>query len=305
MDEQIAISSQHKSDPVFDQTAISKVLVLDDSRAQRKLLSAILRRWGFEVIEAACGKDALEICKVERIHLIISDWMMPGMSGLDFCRAYRALDLEYYGYFILLTSKSEKQEVAQGLDVGADDFLTKPFHASELRARIAAAARILSMEQQLQEKNRLVHATLDELRGLYEKLDRDLIEARKLQQSLVPDRFRDFDGTHVSLLLHQSGHVGGDLVGLFRVNDAQIGLFAIDVSGHGISSALMTARLAGYLSAATSDQNLAMTRQQDGSYQSLPPGKTAARLNELSLEEMQTEHYLPFCWRIWICKPGL
>ena len=106
--------------------------------------------------------------------LVMSDWMMPGLSGLEFCRAFREMPRETYGYFILLTSKSDKTEVALGLDAGADDFLTKPVNAAELRARIAAGARILQMERELTEKNRLIKSTLDELQALYDSLDSDL-----------------------------------------------------------------------------------------------------------------------------------
>ena len=217
--------------------------------------------------------------------------MMPGMTGLEFCREFRGLPREDYGYFILLTSKSEKEEIARGLDAGADDFLTKPVNAAELRARIAAGDRILRMERELIDKNRLIASTLEELQKLYDSLDSDLIEARKLQQSLVSDRYRDLGVADVSLLLRSSGHVGGDLVGMFPVGESRIGLYGIDVSGHGISSALMTARLAGYLSASAPDQNIALFRTRGGSYQMRPPAETIVALNRLILDEMDTEHY--------------
>ena len=277
-----------KAPPNF---AMRNVLVVDDSRAQRRILSASLQRWGFAVTEAASGVEALEICRRDSPDLVMSDWMMPGMDGLEFCREFRGLPRDSYGYFILLTSKSGKEEIAHGLDAGADDFLTKPVNASELRARIAAGDRILRMERELTEKNRLVKSTLDELQSLYDALDSDLIEAKKLQQSLVSDRYRDFGPAEVSLMLRSSGHVGGDLVGFFPVNSTRIGLYGIDVSGHGISSALMTARLAGYLSAVTPDQNVALRRMPDGSFALKPPGETVAALNQMVLNEMETEHY--------------
>jgi sigma-B regulation protein RsbU (phosphoserine phosphatase) len=226
---------------------IRRVLVVDDSRAQRRILTASLQRWGFDVREADSGGAALRVCTDYAPDLVLSDWMMPGMTGLEFCRLFRDMARDSYGYFILLTSKSDKDEVALGLDAGADDFLTKPVNAAELRARIAAGARILQMERELTEKNRLITSTLDELQSLYDSLDSDLIEAKKLQQSLVSERYRDFGTAEVSLLLQSAGHVGGDLVGMFPISEGRIGLYGIDVSGHGISSALMTARLAGYL----------------------------------------------------------
>lgn len=267
------------------------VLVVDDSGLQRRILAASLTRWGYRVTEAGSGQDALAVCQTDPPDLVLSDWMMPGMDGLDFCRAFRNLPREEYGYFLLLTSKSEKEDVALGLDCGADDFLTKPVNPAELRARISAGTRIIGMQRQLTEKNRLIGSTLKELQVLYDALDSDLVEARKLQQSLVRERFRDFGGAQVSLLLRPSGHVGGDLVGFYPAGDTRVGLFAIDVSGHGISSALMTARLAGYLSSASAEYNVALTRRADGSHAPLPPARVVETLNRLVLEELQTEHY--------------
>lgn len=272
-------------------SVIRDVLVVDDSRLQRRILVASLARWGYNVSEAGGAEEALEMCAQSPPDLVLSDWMMPGMDGLEFCQAFRKMPRDSYGYFILLTSKTEKEAVAKGLDCGADDFLTKPVNATELRARINAGERILRMERELTEKNSLIGKTLAKLQSLYDALDSDLIEAKKLQQSLVRDRFRDFGSAQVSLLLRPSGHVGGDLVGMYPISDGRVGLFAIDVSGHGISSALMTARLAGYLSSAVPDQNIALKKQGDGSYSPLPPSEVVERLNTMVLEEMETEHY--------------
>ncbi|HEY9040296.1 MAG TPA: SpoIIE family protein phosphatase [Roseovarius sp.] len=271
--------------------AIQRVLIVDDSRLQRRILGASLRKWGFVITEAESGEEALQICRTDPPDLVLSDWMMPGMSGLEFCGEFRRMPRENYGYFILLTSKSDKAEIASGLDAGADDFLTKPVNTGELRARIAAGERILQMERELTDKNRLVNSTLGKLRALYELLDNDLIEAKKLQQSLVSDRHRDHGTAEVSMLLRSSGHVGGDLVGMFPVNETRIGLYGIDVSGHGISSALITARLAGYLSGAAPEQNVALRRLPDGTFVPRPPGQTIAALNDLFLNELDTEHY--------------
>jgi len=91
---------------------------------------------------------------------VISDWVMPGMNGPEFCHAFRQLDRAGYGYFILLTSKGESREVAEGLNSGADDFLTKPFIFGELQARLRAGERIVEMHAQLIQKNRVVNEAL-------------------------------------------------------------------------------------------------------------------------------------------------
>ncbi|MEM1073660.1 MAG: SpoIIE family protein phosphatase [Pseudomonadota bacterium] len=281
------------------------ILVVDDSRLQRKILSSSLKRWGYDVIEADSGDVALQICLEKKPELVISDWVMPGMSGLDFCREFRHLISDCYGYFILLTSKSEKNDVAEGLDAGADDFLTKPVNGNELRARITAGERILEMQQELTRKNRVIGETLEELQRLYDSLDKDLLEAKKLQESLVPEPFTEIGDSHLSLLLRSSGHVGGDLVGYYSAGEGHLGLYSLDVSGHGISSALMTARLAGYLSGSALDQNIALERGEDGTYQTRSLVEAITDLNELVLDEMETEHYFTLILADVDLKTGL
>jgi len=272
------------------------IMVVDDSRMQRRILSAQLARAGHRVIEAASAEEALALLAAHDPDIILSDWMMSGQTGLDLCRAIRALGRESYVYFILLTSKTESAEIAKGLEMGADDFLTKPVSGDELRARIAAGRRILGMEGELRDKNRLLGATLGELQGLYDSVNRDLLEARKLQQSLVRETSRSFGNAEVTLLLQPSGHVGGDLVGFFPINARRVGFYAIDVSGHGITSALMTARLAGYLSGTSPEQNIALVLNDFGIYDARTPADLAAALNSVVLREMQTENYFTLAY---------
>jgi sigma-B regulation protein RsbU (phosphoserine phosphatase) len=267
------------------------VLVVDDSRAQRHMVSMQLRRWGYRVTECESALAGLDMCRASDIDIIISDWMMPGMTGLEFCKEFRALDRESYGYFVLLTSKSEKTEIADGLEAGADDFLTKPVASNELRARLRAGERMLATQAELLAKNRVIASTLVELQKLYDSLDRDLIEARKLQQTLIRDRVRDYGWSRVSLILRNSGRVGGDLVGSFRVDDDRVVVYSIDVSGHGVASAMMTARLAGFLTGSSPEQNLAFQTGPNGDHVLLPPAAVVDRFNRLMLEEIQAEQY--------------
>jgi len=268
-----------------------RALVVDDSRLQRRILTASLKRWGYDVTEAASAEEALVRCHAQLPDLVLSDWVMPGMSGIEFCRIFREISAEDYAYFILLTSKSEKAEVARGLGAGADDFLIKPVNNHELRARITVGERIVNMQRELSKTNRLMSNTLEELQRVYDSLDKDLREAKELQQSLLRERQKTLDQGHISPLLRSSGHVGGDLVGFFHAGEGQLGLFGIDVSGHGISSALMTARLAGYMSGSAPEQNVALERCGPNTFRARAPQQTVAELNALVLNEMETEHY--------------
>ena len=268
-----------------------RVLIVDDSRVQRKILQASLTRWGYSVDEVGDGSEALRLLEAQVYDFVLSDWMMPGMNGLDLCRAFRALPRENYGYFILLTAKNEKSEVARGLEVGADDFLAKPVNAAELHARLIAGHRILDMERQLTEKNRLVSATLAEMRGLYAALDRDLIEARKLQMTLVRERQRDFGSAEISVMLRPSGHVGGDLVGYFPLSGRRVVFYAVDVSGHGVASAMLAARLAGMFTSAMPEGNVVLSVGEDENVGTFAPEIAAERMNRIVMERMQVDQY--------------
>jgi sigma-B regulation protein RsbU (phosphoserine phosphatase) len=267
------------------------VLVVDDSRLQRRILSSMLNRWGFEVIEASTGAEALEMCRKSRPEFIFSDWMMPELNGPDFCRAFRKLCPNDYSDFTLLTSKSEKNDIAKGLDSGADDFLTKPVNAPELRARITAGERILSMQSELQRQNALIQDTLDELKGLYATINSDLLEAQKLQQSLIREHERQIGPFHITQFVRSLGHVSGDLVGFFEAGPSHLGVFGVDVSGHGISSALFTARVAGYFSSGSVEQNLALETCADGIPCPRAPEDVMADLNHQVLHDIETDLY--------------
>lgn len=278
--------------PERPRQAVRNILVVDDSRTQRMVLAAGLRSAGYSVLQAASAAEALAVCAKTDIDLILSDWMMPEMNGTDLCRALRAAHPDRYTYFILLTSRSDKGAVAEGLEVGADDFLSKPVDTAELRARIKAGDRLLALERELRGNNQLLTDALSRLQDLYQALDRDLAEARNLQLSLVPQRTHRMKGGQVTLRLRSSGHVGGDMVGSFEIDRDRLGLYSIDVSGHGVAAALLTTRLAGLFTGSAAERNIALSTGPEGLVAGRSPSVVAAALNRLMLSELQSERYL-------------
>ena len=276
---------------VTESRVIQRVLVVDDSRAQLRLTATVLSRLGFDVLTAESGAQALKLLDEQPVDLILSDWMMPEMSGLELCRSFRARACARYVYFILLTSKTGRGDVAEGLEAGADDFLSKPVNPDELRARIAAGERLVAIQRELEHRNTTLGETLEELRSLYDAIARDLVEARRLQQSLVPERSLGVPGGAVSCLLQPCGHIGGDLVGSFFIREGTICIYSIDVAGHGGASALMTARLASYLSNNSRDQNIAIRSKEKGVFEVRQPAEVCAHLNKLILGDLETELY--------------
>lgn len=269
---------------------MAHVLIVDDSRAQRLLLATALRRAGYKVSEAASAEEALPLCHDPAIDVVVSDWGMPGMDGPEFCAALRKIDRPY-AYFILMTSRADRDERATGLDSGADDFVTRPIDWVELRARIRAGERLLGLHKRMAEANEIVINTLAELQDLHAAVQVDLSEARKLQQSLIPPPSQTLRGCTVASRLVTCGQIGGDLVGHFPISDTRIAVYSIDVSGHGIASALMTGRLSGLFSSQEPERNIAYSRWLDGEIHLDAPHLVATRLNALMLSELDTDIY--------------
>jgi two-component system, cell cycle response regulator len=130
-----------------------RILIVEDDRVSALILARTLEKVGHEVITATNGEEAWEIYQKEPLPLIISDWMMPQMDGPDLCRRVRATNSDHYTYFMLLTAKGNRDDRLEGLQAGADDFLIKPLDTGELLARLGVAQRILSMQEELQNRS--------------------------------------------------------------------------------------------------------------------------------------------------------
>ena len=145
-----------------------KVLAVDDSPMYRKLVEEALSTEKYPVLFAKNGREAIEVLAEHEPALVITDWTMPDITGLELCRHIRSELHNEYTYIILVTSNSDKEQVIEGLAAGADDYLTKPFHSGELVARVGVGRRIIELHRQVEAKNRQLEelALTDSLTGL-------------------------------------------------------------------------------------------------------------------------------------------
>ena len=133
-----------------------KVLVADDSRIYRKLVEQTLSEKQYAVLFAKNGQEAIDLFSEHQPSLVITDWMMPDLTGIELCERIRNHSRNSYTYIIILTGITEKNELVKGLAAGADDYLTKPFHSNELLARVGVGRRIVELHRQLEAKNVLL-----------------------------------------------------------------------------------------------------------------------------------------------------
>ena len=127
-----------------------RALIAEDDSISRRMLEAFLVKWGYEVMVASEGEEAWRILQGnDAPRLAVLDWMMPGRDGIDICRSLRQRKGRAYIYTILLTARGQKEDVVEGLEAGADDYITKPFDPYELRARLRAGRRIVELQEQL------------------------------------------------------------------------------------------------------------------------------------------------------------
>ena len=196
----------------------TKVLIADPSPVSRTVLHSMLSGWGYEVVVAADGVQAWALLRADDgPKLAVLDTRIGGIDAIELCRRVRAADGLNYAYLLLLTEKGPVEDLVAGLDAGADDYVTRPFHSQEFRARLQAGCRIIRLQQGLMQAHEQLYeqATRDSLTGLWNRtatiqiLDREMARASRGEASIAVimadlDHFKNVNDTH--------GHLAGDSV---------------------------------------------------------------------------------------------
>jgi two-component system, cell cycle response regulator len=195
-----------------------RVLVAEDHPVTRKMLAIQLRKWGYDVTLCADGTEAWTALNEDHApRLVILDWVMPGMDGVDVCREIRRLGKQPYVYIILLTAKNRSEDIVSGLEAGADDYIVKPFDPQELRVRVRAGSRVVQLQEDLLSalKASEFQASHDPLTRLWnraaimETLGKELARA---ERDVHPVGVVMADVDHFKRINDEYGHLAGDAV---------------------------------------------------------------------------------------------
>lgn len=206
-----------------------QLLVIDDDPVIRLVLKKALEGQGYAVITASTGEAGLAQAHENQPALIICDWQMPGMDGLEVCRQVKSAPDLATTFFILLTSKTEVHDRIEGLDAGANEFLGKPIEMSELKARVRAGLRMHLAAKDLQ-------SLAQDLQIQKQTLEAELTEAAGYVRSLLPPAVTD--RVSIASRFLPSKQLGGDCFDYYWLDPDYLMIYLLDVSGHGLGSAL-------------------------------------------------------------------
>ncbi len=204
---------------------MNQILIIDDDPAIQMLLKRTLNKEGYEVAVASNGEEGLAQARQLRPGLVLCDWNMPGMTGLQVCRQVKAAPELSTTMFVLLTSRTALEDRVKGLDAGADDFLSKPVEMPELEARVRSNLRLHELSRDLQDQKQLLEA--------------ELAEAAEYVSSILPDRMTEPPVT-IDARFIPSRQLGGDGFDYYWLDSEHLAIYLLDASGHGLRAALPT-----------------------------------------------------------------
>ncbi|MDA3959676.1 MAG: response regulator, partial [Planctomycetota bacterium] len=257
------------------------VLLVDDDPTVRLAVGRLVERMGYTVTRASDGEEAWDIVQQQHFPILITDWFMPGMDGIDLVKHLRQQESEHhagaYTYIIALTGEDDPKLIKQGMDAGVDDFLFKHRARQDLDMRLSAARRIMSMHTDLQNS----HARMRE----------DLEAAERVQRSLLPESPPGIPNLLAGWRMDASAHLAGDLFNLFSIDEEHLGFYVLDVSGHGVAAALLATQLSRLMIPDMSQSQVVKEPREDAPwFRVVEPGEVFDRLNKsfpMSSRQMQ------------------
>ena len=261
----------------------ASILVVDDTPANLQVLAGMLKDRGYKVRPVPSGKLALLAAGRDPPDLILLDINMPEMNGYEVCEHLKADDKLKGIPIIFISALTEHLDKVKAFATGGVDYITKPFQMEELHARVETHLKLRRLQIELEETN----AQLSKVNG---RMSRDLKAAAKIQETFLPRKVLRVPGVDFAWIYQPCDELGGDGLSIIPLGDGKVGLYILDVSGHGVASALLSVTLSRLLSPPSEPFSILI---QDGDvrgrFDIAPPAEVAARLNRLFPFDAATE----------------
>ena len=225
----------------------ASLLVVDDDALNCDMISRALQRKGYEVSIASGGELALELIQHHPFDLILLDVMMPGVNGLEVLQRIRQVHSSINLPIIMVTARGESEDIVKALNLGANDYVTKPLDFPVVTARIQthlsvkyAAEQVIQLERSLAERNHELELTNARLEKVNHRMSRDLRAAARIQKTFLPQEGSPLPGISVAWIYLPCDELGGDGLNILPLDETRIAMYVLDVSGHGVASALLS-----------------------------------------------------------------
>ena len=270
----------------------ASILVVDDTPANLQVLAGMLKDRGYKVRPVPSGKLALLAAGRDPPDLILLDINMPEMNGYEVCEHLKTDDTLKGIPVIFISALTEPLDKVKAFAIGGVDYLTKPFQMEELHARVETHLKLRRLQLELEESN----ARLAQTNG---RMSRDLKAAAKIQQTFLPREVPRIPGADFAWICRPCDELAGDGLNFISLGDGKVGLYILDVSGHGVASALLSVTLSRLLSPPSEPSSI-LIRHGDGGdrFEITPPAEVGAHLNRLFPFDVATEQFATMVYGI-------
>jgi phosphoserine phosphatase RsbU/P len=276
----------------------ASILVVDDTPANLQVLAGMLKDRGYKVRPVPSGKLALLAARRDPPDLILLDINMPEMNGYEVCEHLKADDTLKGIPVIFISALTEQLDKVKAFAIGGVDYITKPFQMEELHARVETHLNLRRLQIELEETNA-------QLAKANARMSRDLKAAAKIQEMFLPREVPRVPGTDFAWIYRPCDELAGDGLNVIPLGDGKVGLYILDVSGHGVASALLSVTLSRLLSPPSEPSSILIREADIGNrFDITPPAEVAAHLNRLFPFDSATEQFATMVYGILNATTG-
>lgn len=276
----------------------ANILVVDDTPANLQVLTGMLKERGYKVRPVPSGKLALLAAQRDPPDLILLDINMPEMNGYEVCEQLKVDDILRGIPVIFISALTEQLDKVKAFTVGGVDYLTKPFQMEELHARVETHLKLRRLQTELEE-------TVSRLAKVNDRMSRDLKAAAKIQEAFLPREVSRVPGTDFAWIYRPCDELAGDGLNVVPLGNGRFGLYVLDVSGHGVASALLSVAMSRLLTSPSEPSSILCRPGGDRNpFDIASPDEVAGRLNQLFPFDPATEQFATLVYGILDVSSG-